>query len=63
MAVTYNEQFTPVISRKENVLPTDFFRFFKEFRKAYDEYYPLFYMFAVAAENWYDGFYIEGSDC
>ena len=63
MTVSYKSDLTPVISRKEKVEPKDFTKFFKEFKKAYDEYYPLFYMFTVSAKEWYDGFCIEGSDC
>lgn len=58
MSVTYTEDSRPVIFRKEKVMPEDFLEFFGAFKKAYDEYYPLFYMFTVSAEEWYDGFYI-----
>ena len=63
MNVSYERQTTPVISRKEKVEPKDFVKFFREFRKAYNENYPLFYMFTVSAKEWYDGFAIEGADC
>ena len=63
MTVTYNGQSAPIISRKETVLPENFLTFFKEFRNAYDEHYPLFYMFSVSAKKWYDGFCIDSSDC
>ena len=63
MKVSFERQTTPVVSRKEKVEPKDFLKFFKEFRKAYNEYYPLFYMVSVSAKGWYDGFCIEGSDC
>ena len=63
MQVKYERKSTPVLWRKEKVEPKYFLQFFKEFRKAYDEFYPLFYMFSVSAKGWYDGFYIEGSDC
>ena len=58
MKVSYEGESTPIISRKEKVEPKDFITFFGEFKKAYDEYYPLFYMFSVSAIKWYDGFYI-----
>ena len=63
MKVSYEGKTTPVISRKEKVEPKDFLQFFREFKKAYDEYYPLFYMFTVSAQQWYDGFYIDFCDC
>ena len=63
MKVSYERKTTPVISRKEKVEPKDFVKFFREFRKAYNENYPLFYMFTVSAKEWYDGFSIEGADC
>ena len=47
----------------EKLEPKDFLQFFKDFRKAYDEFCPLFYMFTVSAKAWYDGFAIEGADC
>lgn len=63
MKVSYEDESTPLISRKEKVEPKDFLKYFREFKKAYDEYYPLFYMFSVSAIRWYDGFYISGCDC
>ena len=63
MKVSYERKTTPVISRKEKVEPKDFVKFFRDFRTAYDEYYPLFYMVSVSAIKWYDGFYIAGADC
>ena len=63
MKVSYESVTTPVISRKEKVEPKDFVNFFRDFRTAYDEYYPLFYMVSVSAIKWYDGFYIAGADC
>lgn len=63
MNVSYEGKTTPIISRKEKVEPKDFLQFFREFKKAYDEYYPLFYMFTVSAQQWYDGFYIDFCDC
>lgn len=63
MKVSFEGETTPVIFRKEKVEPKDLLEFFREFRKAYDENYPLFYMFTVSAKAWYDGFAIEGADC
>lgn len=63
MKMSYEGKSTPVISRIEKVEPKDFVNFFGEFKKAYDEYYPLFYMFTVSAIKWYDGFDIVGCDC
>lgn len=63
MKVSYEGESTPVISRIEKVEPKDFLNFFEEFKRAYDEYYPLFYMFTVSAQQWYDGFYIDFCDC
>ena len=63
MKVSYECESIPIISRKEKVEPKDFLQFFREFKKAYDEYYPLFYMFTVSAQQWYDGFYIDFCHC
>ena len=63
MKVSFEGESTPIIFRKEKVEPQDFIKFFQDFRAAYDEYYPLFYMVTVSAIKWYDGFYIEGADC
>ena len=63
MQVSFERRTTPVIWRKEKVEPKDFLKYFREFRKAYNENYPLFYMFTVSAKEWYDGFAIEGADC
>ena len=63
MRVVFEENAVPVIMREEQVDPADFLNFFQDFRKAYDEYYPLFYMVSVSAKEWYDGFSIAGSDC
>ena len=63
MQVKYERTSTPVLWRVEKLEPKDFLQFFKDFRKASDECYPLFYMFTVSAKEWYDGFYIEGADC
>lgn len=62
MKVAYEGESTPILSREAKVVPKDFMKFFEEFRKAYDEYYPLFYMFTVSAKGWYDGFDIVESD-
>jgi hypothetical protein len=63
MQVKYERNSTPILWRVEKLEPKDFLQFFKDFRKAYDEFYPLFYMFTVSAKAWYDGFAIEGADC
>lgn len=63
MQVKYERTSTPVLWREEKIEPKDFLQFFQDFRKAYDEFYPLFYMFSVSAKGWYDGFCIEGSGC
>ena len=63
MRVVYEDNSTPLIMRDDKVAPADLLKFFKDFRKAYDEYYPLFYMVSVSAKKWYDGFNIVGSDC
>ena len=63
MKVSFENESTPIISRKEKVQPQDLVKFFKDFRVAYDEYYPLFYMVTVSAIKWYDGFHIDGADC
>lgn len=62
MKVSFERKTTPLISRKERVEPKDMLKFFKDFRKAYNEYYPLFYMFSVGSKEWYNGFNIIGSD-
>lgn len=63
MKVSYERNTTPIISRKEKVETKDLLQFFKEFKTAYKENYPLFYMFTVSAKAWYDGFNIFGSGC
>ena len=63
MRVVYVDGSTPIIMREEKVEPVDFVKFFNDFRKAYDEYYPLFYAVTVSAQSWYDGFCITGADC
>ena len=49
--------------REDKIEPADLLKFFNDFRKAYDAYYPLFYMVSVSAKKWYDRFNIAGSDC
>ena len=63
MSVSFERGTTPVLSRKETVETKDLLNFFKEFKKAYNEYYPLFYMFTVSAKEWNDGFGIYSCDC
>ena len=63
MKISFEGESTPIISRIDKVEPQDFVKFFRDFRAAYDEYYPLFYMVTVSAVKWYDGFYIAGADC
>ena len=59
MVLTFDDKLTPIISRKAKVSPDDFKTFLDEFRKVYDENYPLFYMMTVSAIEWYDGFRIR----
>ena len=63
MQVKYERKTTPIIWRKEKVEPKDFLAFFRGFKQAYNENYPLFYMFTVSAKGWYDGFEIASADC
>ncbi len=63
MKLSFDEKLTPILSREEKVEPKDFLSFLGEFRKAYDEYYPLFYMITVSAIEWYDGFRIGSTYC
>ena len=63
MKLSFDEKLTPILSREEKVEPKDFLSFLEEFRKAYDEYYPLFYMITVSAIEWYDGFRIASTYC
>lgn len=63
LKLSFDEKMTPILSRKEKVEPKDFKNFLNEFRKAYDEYYPLFYMITVTAIEWYDGFNISSTYC
>ena len=63
MQLVYEDESTPIIMRDEKVAPKDLLKFFKEFREAYKENYPLFYMVSVSAKEWYDGFCVEGSEC
>lgn len=63
MRVSFEGESTPIISCKEKVLPENLEEFFRGFREAYDENYPLFYMVSVSAKKWYDGFCISFADC
>lgn len=63
MKVSFGEKDIPILSREEKVAPKDLVKFFDEFKEAYRENYPLFYMFTVSAKSWYDGFSVAGSDC
>ena len=58
MKLSFENQTTPIISRKEKVEVQDLQQFFKDFRQAYNEYYPLFYMVTVSTKQWYDGFHV-----
>ena len=49
--------------RKEKVEPENLLKFFKEFKVAYKEHYPLFYMFTVSAKELYDGTCVTSGDC
>ena len=61
--VSYKNSTIPVLFRKEKVETKDLLKFFNEFKKAYKENYPLFYMFTVYAKELYEGFSVEGEDC
>ena len=50
MKLSFEQGATPIISRKEKVEVKDLPKFFKDFREAYNEYYPLFYMVSVSAK-------------
>ncbi len=63
MTVSYHSKTIPVISRKEKVEPENFLKFFKEFKDAYEEYYPLFMMFTVSERDFYDGTCVTSGDC
>jgi hypothetical protein len=63
MKVSFTRKTTPIISKKEKVEPENFLNFFKEFRTAYKEYYPLFYMFTFSAKELYDGYCVVSGDC
>ncbi len=63
MKLSFDDKLTPILSREEKVEPQDFQVFLNEFRKAYDEYYPLFYMITVSATEWYDGFNVRTTHC
>ena len=56
MKMTYERKTTPIISRVEKVEPKGFVQYLKEFKKAYRENYPLFYMFTVGRKDWYESF-------
>jgi len=56
MKLSFDNKLAPIMSREEKVEVKDFPAFLGEFRKAYDEYYPVFYMVTVCAIEWYDGF-------
>ena len=58
MKLSFERKTTPVISRKEKVEVKDMLKFFKDFRKAYNEYYPLFYMVSVSTKKWNEGFFV-----
>lgn len=63
MTVSYERKTTPILSRKAMVEPKDFLKFFKDFRTAYKENYPLFYMFTVSAKDLYEGSCVVSGDC
>ena len=63
MQLSFDEELAPVLSRKEKVEPQNFAEFFEEFRKDYEENFPLYYMISVSAKKWYDGFNIGCSYC
>ena len=63
MSLSFDEEMTPLLAKKSKVEPKDFLEYLGEFRKAYDEYYPLFYMISVCAVKWYDGFFIGTTHC
>lgn len=56
MQLSFDDELAPILTRRERVEPRDFAKFFEDFRKAYEENYPLFYMISVSAKEWYDGF-------
>ena len=58
MKLSFERQTTPIISKNEKVEVKDLLKYFKDFRKAYNEYYPLFYMVTVSTKQWYDRFHI-----
>ena len=63
MKVEYGRKTIPVIFRKEKIEPENFLKYFKEFKKAYLDNYPLFYMFSFASKAWCEGFYINWYNC
>ena len=56
MKLSFEENLTPTISREERVEPTEFAAFLDNFRKAYNEYFAIFYMVTVCETELYDGF-------
>lgn len=63
MKLSFEQQTTPVISKKERVEVENLPKFFMDFRKTYNEYYPLFYMVSVSAKEWNEGFFVLSSYC
>lgn len=63
MQLSFDKDLSPLLSRTEKVEPQNFSKFFKEFKKEYDENFPLFYMISVSAKEWYDGFSIRETYC
>jgi hypothetical protein len=62
MTVSYSRN-NPVFAKKAKVEPADIPAFFNDFKNAYKDYYPLFYMFTGGEKELYEGFYIMGEDC
>ena len=63
MQLSFDKDLSPLLSRTEKVEPQNFSKFFEEFKKEYNENYPLFYMISVSAKEWYDGFSIRETYC
>ena len=63
MQLSFDKDLSPLLSRTEKVEPQNFSEFFGEFRKEYDENFPLFYMISVSAKEWYDGFSVRETYC